>query len=474
MQINISKYMGNFDATDLDINTLEELEDFIRRANVEANKVSSTGRGQFLVEDEVYDHLVEALRDLAPESPVLQEMWEDAGEDSGEEDEIGDYYMPIFPMKSIATIKDLNGAAYQDFLSRLDPDETYPIILESKLNGHGIRVVYNNGEFYKAFSRARGTQGRDLTPTLYQILKKYDLLHISKLEDEDIVELRGELIMDSKVFNEHTKEINAVSPLFAVASLSRESSSDKEKAMLDFIPYRLHMLDEDGEILEYENREDEFKCIEALGFYEKSPFLPYKVTQMNYAQLSSNSVIENVSHQMFEYIETCNPDFGYYTDGVVMEINDEPTFDSEGGDSKYDFGNVALKIGDWEQLSYSGYVQMVRWTAGKSKLTPTAVISSQPDDIVFEYEGEQYQGMTELRQVMNPADYVGDLWKLVVNPSELGVRSSNGSNIVKVPLYETANLFKLGVEPGSTIHFRFGAEAGVIPLTEDGKLITEM
>lgn len=476
MNIRVGLSLGLYQNED-DLNArIEALEDFIIKANEQAVEVSQTGQGYLLVEDEVYDMLVEELTEMKADSPILKELWDDTytNKMSEEQLEYVNKHLYQHPMKSINTIKSLDSTPYQNFLT-LFPYETTQIIMEAKLNGHGIRVIYQNGDFYKAFSRARGTNGRDLTRVMTNILTKYDLLHVDMFEESEITELRGELIMNNVVFDEKKQVINAVSPLFAVTSLSRDSASDEEQALLDFIPYRLYMTNTLGDPILFDTREEEFETLVDSGFSLENncPVLPYIILDVEKQDLQSEeSVLEllnNFENQLEYFEDNCN--FGYFTDGVVLEVNDTPTFENMGSDVKYDYGNVALKIGSWNQSAYSGYVQMIRWTPGKSKLTPTAVVSESPDDIIFEYDGDTYQGYDALDEVLDLENYEGDLWDLVVNKKDLGVRTANGSKVTKVPIYEPNNIIRLQLAIGSPLSFNFGGEAGVVPLTQDGKIL---
>ncbi len=476
MKIRAGISLGLYQDEDTLVAKIEALEDFIREANKKAVEVSQTGQGNLIVEDEVYDLLVSELTELQGDNPVLTELWDSniQGQSDLNNDEVMMYHLTEHPMKSINTIKDLSNKPYQNFLT-LFPYKVTRILLEAKLNGHGIRVVYTNGHFYKATSRARGTNGKDLTTVMSAILKKYNLLYIDLFSNSEITEIRGELVMDSNVFEANRQVINAVSPLFAVASLSRDSASFEEKAMLDFIPYRLYMIDEYSNPIIFDSREDEFDMLQESGFYQNSPALPYVSMNVIKEQLSDQNYVDSLldafTDQLNNFSETSN--FGYFTDGVVLEVDDTDIFTGMGADVKYDYGNVALKIGAWNQSSYTGYVQMIRWTPGKSKLTPTAVVSSSPDDIIFEYEDVQYQGYDALNEVLDIENYVGELWNLVVNKSDLGVLTANGSKVTKVPIYEPNNIIKLELSIGAPLSFNFGGEAGVVPLTQDGNLLTK-
>ena len=110
--------------------------------------------------------------------------------------------------------------------------------------------------------------------------------------------------------------------------------------------------------------------------------------------------------------------------------NDKKLYDEFGAETRVCLGNLALKMKYWEQNIYSGEVERIEWRAGKSKLTPVAVIKG-------------------------------------------GTMTSTGSTVRNVPLYAPCYVLMMEAYPGNTIHFRFGGEAGVVPCLPNGKILTD-
>ena len=151
--------------------------------------------------------------------------------------------------------------------------------------------------------------------------------------------------------------------------------------------------------------------------------------------------------------------YQYYTDGLVFEINDRAEFKSFGDDgSKYNLGNLALKVGYWKQDMYVGYVQTILWMRGKTKLSPVAIVAENPDMISFKDYGEH--------------PYVVDK-KEIDNYNDLGVITAGGNKVRRVPLYEPNNILLLEAYPGMPLHFRYGGESGVTPCFSDGSALVD-
>ena len=71
-------------------------------------------------------------------------------------------------MMSIETAKSYNCDALMNFINRLPEETSY--FASYKINGHGIRVVYKDGDLVSATSRGRSSASRDLTEKLRWIL----------------------------------------------------------------------------------------------------------------------------------------------------------------------------------------------------------------------------------------------------------------------------------------------------------------
>lgn len=403
-----------------DDSKVEELERLILECNSEM-----TGTASNSVADSIYDTLYDMLKTVAPESKVLSEIWEEDGD-------ITEYTDLLVknPMMSIETAKSYNCKALNDFIARM-PEET-GYFASYKINGHGIRVVYSNGELVSATSRARSSAGRDLTEHMRVILGCRN----EKLAEYDLVELRGELCLPVDRLEEARKFNPTLKSAFsAVSSLIRPSAPEEEVILLDFLCYGFIM---DG--IAFPTREEEFQMIESVG-----------LTTPEYLLIESASKGEllGVIKDVVSAFEENYEEFGYFCDGVVFECNDRDLFSALGTEGNHNCGNVALKVGVWEQVSYSGYVQKILWTRGKTKLSPVAIVA---DEIGMLIEGDDGE---------------------IANMEELGVLTAQGNKVRRVPLYEPKNILILDAYPDEVIYFRYGGEAGVVPCFPDGRLLKE-
>lgn len=413
-------FIDTYGENGFDDSKVEELEQIILDCNSEM-----TGTATNAVADSIYDTLYDMLKTVKPDSHILSEIWEEDGD-------ITDYTDLLVknPMMSIETAKSYDCKALADFIDRM-PEET-GYFASYKINGHGIRVVYDNGNLVSATSRARSSAGRDITRHLKVILGDYK----EELADYGVVELRGELCLPIDKLSEAREYNPAIKSAFsAVASLVRPSSTEEEIQLLDFLCYGFIV---DG--VSFDNREEEFQEIERCGFSTPEYLLIESCTKEE---------LPEMVHNVVEAFEENYEEFGYFCDGVVFECNSRELFNELGTTGNHNNGNIALKVGVWEQVSYSGYVQKILWTRGKSKLSPVALVAEDKDIIEEDVDGN------------------------VSNYEDLGVLTAQGNKVRRVPLYEPKNILILDAYPGDVLYFRYGGEAGVVPCFPDGRLLKE-
>ena len=417
---------------DYSTDKVEELEAFI----IDCNTAAADYDGQPLVEDAVYDSLIDILREVKPESDLLNELWDDPGID-GVKSPKYDIHLAKHPMLSIQTVKSWNDPYMLDFTSALEElaeeNNGTSLFFASKINGHGIRVVYDDGKLVHATSRARSSGGRNLTRQMRNILGP----HNESLEGEGIVEIRGEVCLkidkldDARQFNPEIK-----TPFSAVSSLIKPSSTQEENELLDFLAYRYYC--EDG--LVFTMREEEYAYLESKGF---------DVPMYTTAEVEAGAVMKTEIQDIFASFEEGYEDFGYYCDGVVVEVNITEEFLSLDNNGVRSGGNIALKVGLWKQDVYTGIVQYIDWTPGKTKVSPVAVVADVPEKVIRSVDGK------------------------VLNQKDLGIITAGGNTVRNVPLYEPKNILILEAYPGRPLSFRYGGEAGVVPVTQAGLTLKE-
>lgn len=413
--------------SEYDGDEIDKLEAFI----IDCNNAANDFEGTTIVDDAVYDRLREILSKVKPESGLLHELWTAEG-DITDNTEI----LQSNPMMSIQTVKSWEDDEYINFIDRISSvsdEEGTSLLMSYKLNGHGIRVVYRDGELVSATSRARSSAGNDLTRQLVNILGERN----EALADMGMVEVRGELVLNQSNLEAARKFNPGIKSLFSgVSSLIRRYSTAEENVLLDFIAYRI--LDNEGTNFTF--KDEEYTRLEGWGFMVPEN-LPLEIDDVD--------DLEEAIQTAFESMEDGYEEYGYFCDGVVLEVNSRDEFHSLGTAGIRAFGNIALKVGTWAQDMYVGFVQYIEFTPGKSKLSPVAIVAPEPHMAEFDSQGN------------------------VTNFEKLGVLSAQGNSVRRVPLYEPRNILILEAYEGNPLSFKYGGEAGVVPCNMRGELLKD-
>lgn len=405
---NLLSQVDLYGVSSLQEDKIEALERYIQDCNEAMN-----GDGEPLVEDAIYDKLVQLLTQVRSDSPVLQELW-------SEDDEVVGSYNKLLeenPMVSILTVKSWSDDAITQFIQRMP--ETANYLASYKINGHGIRVVYNDGNLVEATTRGRSTNGRDITEHVKIILGDYN----EALSEYGLVEIRGELALKLSNLDKAREFTPGLKSAFsAVSSLIKPSATKEEVELLDFLTYGVYIEDYD-----FSSKEEVFSQLSEWGF-ETTEYISLE-------EISKDDLLENMK-EVVSALESNYEEFGYFCDGVVFEVSDGDVRSYLVGEGKYHNYNLALKVDSWSQDIYTGYIKEVTWKRGKFKLNPVAVV-------------------------------VEDL-----NSNE-GVLTVQGNRVKNIPLYNPKNILILKAYIGSPLSFKYGGEAGVVPCFPDGKLLSE-
>lgn len=384
---------------------IENLEKFIYDCQHASNE------GRELVPDAVYDTAVDKLRVLVPDSPLINTVW---SEDVSPVTDI-DKYLVKNSMMSIRTIKSLDSKDFSDFASRLAnlKSEGTDITLHASMkeNGHGIRWVYQRGHLVKAHTRGRTSNGRDITDKIKLILDEYK----PELEPYELLEFRGEVLLPLDNLDELKNYRDIKSAFSGVSTCLADSAPEEITKLLEIAAYAVY-----SDEIQLNTLSDMYNQLSAWGF---------TIPAWGTFTLSDNLQAQ-VVNDILPYFDNIFQNYKYYTDGVVLSVDSLDLLDQLGNEGSTKLGNVALKVGTWQQNIYYATVEEILWKEGRTKLTPVARITP--------------------------------------------TLTSTGNTVQNVPLYAPIYILQLEAYPGNTIYFRYGGEAGVVPCTSTGKLVTDV
>lgn len=196
--------------------------------------------------------------------------------------------------------------------------EVEGFVLEPKLDGLAVSLLYENGRLTVGATRGDGTIGEDITPNVRTI--RTIPLALSGEAPPPVLEVRGEVYLSLKAFNRMNDEQFArgdrmfLNPRNAAAGALRQKDSRiTARRQLDFIAYAV------GETQGAELPRGHWELLQQLGGYG------FKVNPRNSRARTLDDVIDRVAAWDHER-ETLD----YEIDGVVIKIDDRAVHDELG------------------------------------------------------------------------------------------------------------------------------------------------
>jgi DNA ligase (NAD+) len=336
----IAKKLNNTDdiITTIDNLDIKDLEDIITYA---ADKYYNTMKS--VISDSIYDMLIDFLKLKAPKSKVLKNI----GAKIKSKDKVSlDYHLG-----SMDKIKPPSNQ-----LEKWANQYTPPYILTDKVDGISALLVYKKNNTIKMYTRGTSTEGLDIShlikylnniadiDTVKEYCKKYKLVPTHK---DNIIALRGELIIKEKVFNDNwAKEFknarNTVAGLVNSKSINPQLASDTDLVLYEVVdPY--YSMSRQLEII----KDLKFNCV-----YSKT--------------INKELTFELLS----EYFKKRRTNSEYMNDGIIVTNDDEHKRNTNGNPS-YAFAFKDIL----EDQKAKTKVKSIEWNISKDGyLIPTILL----------------------------------------------------------------------------------------------------
>jgi DNA ligase (NAD+) len=275
------------------------IEDHNRRYHEEATPSIS---------DREYDKLFRELQDLETEFPNL------ASADSPTQ-HVGGKPLKAFgqihhrvPMLSLDnTYSEKEVTDFYRRMERLLPDEKIPVVIEPKVDGVAVSLLYEKGELRYAATRGDGTVGDDITQNIRTIRTVPQRL---KGDAPDILEVRGEAFLDKNGFAKlNAERTKAGLPEFAnprnaaAGSLKQLDPAIAAQRPLGVVFYGAGVIE--GPVLQ--KHSELFPLLKKLG-------LP---CSEGWRLADSVDEILRAIHDL----DQIRRDFAYQTDGAVVKVD---------------------------------------------------------------------------------------------------------------------------------------------------------
>ena len=166
------------------------------------------------ISDREYDRLYKELVDLEAKFPDLITPDSPTQQVGGKPLQAFAQIQHRVPMLSLDnTYSEDEAANFYKRITRLLPDEKIPVVIEPKVDGVAVSVMYENGRLKYAATRGDGLVGDDITQNIKTIRSVPQQLRGAAPK---VFEVRGEAYLDKDGFKKLNKEREAAgSPLFA-------------------------------------------------------------------------------------------------------------------------------------------------------------------------------------------------------------------------------------------------------------------
>ena len=167
-----------------------------------------------VISDHEYDRIYKQLVDLEAQFPDLLTIDSPTQRVGGKPLQAFGQIQHRAPMLSLDnTYSEEEVVNFYKRLTRLLPDEKIPVVIEPKVDGVAVSVMYEKGRLKYAATRGDGLVGDDITQNVKTIRS---VPHQLRGDAPDIFEVRGEAYLDKAGFEKLNQERKAAGlPLFA-------------------------------------------------------------------------------------------------------------------------------------------------------------------------------------------------------------------------------------------------------------------
>lgn len=331
------------------------------REEIERYNYYYYSKNESLISDVEYDKLLKELEELEKTNLTLFDMSSPTKKVGSS---LGDtkfnkvtHKSPMLSLSNsynIGDIEDFIKRGEKILLKETSSQEKTDYVLEVKLDGLSISVIYENGKLVKGVTRGDGIVGEDVTENIMEISS------IPKFLKENInIEVRGEIVLPISKFKELNEErIQNGEDVFA----NPRNAASGTLRQLDSKIVRQRGLDcyfyfvVNPENYQLKTHRETLEYIEELGF---------KTTGIGEVISSAKELEERIA-----YWETARLDLDYETDGMVIKVNKINLWKVLGNTTKSPRWAIAYKF---PAKQVSTKLLDITWQVGRTgKVTPVA------------------------------------------------------------------------------------------------------
>src|SRR5467141_2336258 len=261
-----------------------------------------------IIADREYDKLYKELVDLETQFPDLAKPDSPTQRVGGKPLKAFEQVSHLIPMLSLDnTYSEEEVKNFYARIGRLFPNEKIPVVIEPKVDGVAVSLIYESGRLRQAATRGDGNVGDNITQNIRTIRSVAERLRDAAPK---LLEVRGEVYMDRKGFEKLNHERHKQGlPLFAnprnaaAGSLKQLDPAIVAKRPLGIVLYGTGAT----EGVDVDRHSEIFPLLKNLG-------LP--VTERWWLAQSVDEILDAI-HEL----DGIRHNFAYQTDGAVVKVN---------------------------------------------------------------------------------------------------------------------------------------------------------
>ena len=316
------------------------------------------------VSDAEYDALYRELQDLEAAHPHLVTSDSPTQRVGAEPAEGFESVAHQVPMLSLSNARDADELReFEARLMRLQDESPQPLsyVVEPKIDGLGVALLYENGEFVRGATRGDGRVGENITQNL-RTIKSIPLRLDGELARLSRLEIRGEVYMPRRAFTRLNRQLEAdglapfANPRNAAAgSLRLLDSRITARRPLDVFFYTLGYAEPAHAVTSHW---DALQALSQAG-----------------ARINLDAARCSTLDDVIDYcqkLEARRNELDYEADGVVVKVDDLALQEAFGATAHHPRWAIAFKFAAQQAVSV---VQDITLNVGRTgALTPTAVL----------------------------------------------------------------------------------------------------
>ena len=280
-----------------------------------------------------------------------------------------EHKVPMLSIEDVFTEGEIKD--WEEYLKRLIPEQKFDYFAELKIDGFAISLIYKNGLFHSGSTRGDGRVGEDVTQNLKTIESiplrleikgslpnKIIEQQVKKIIEKGEIEIRGEVYMNVRDFEKLNKELEkkgektfANPRNLAAGSIRQLNPKLAASRPLKFLAYDI-ITD-----LSQTKHSEDHKILPVLGF-----------------KTDEGKECKNLSEviNFWKEIARNREKFPFQIDGVVVNINDNSTFQKLGIVGKSPRAVRAFKFSPKQATTI---IENIKLQVGRTgTLTPVAIL----------------------------------------------------------------------------------------------------